>query len=90
MGVAISLGYTLNVVFFVDFLGWKAPALASMACFVIWTPISYIAVTGLNATRSLCPPLNPGHHFVTINAIPVGEHCFQHLNQNLIRHEIWL
>lgn len=43
IGVVISLGYTLNVIFFVEVVKWKQPALASAVCFVIWTPISYWA-----------------------------------------------
>jgi putative flippase GtrA len=40
-GVAISLGYTITVVLFVDVWSWMMPALASAASFLIWTPVSY-------------------------------------------------
>src|ERR1700676_4600758 len=43
IGVAVSIGYTLNVIFFVEVAKWKDPALVSAVCFVIWTPISYWA-----------------------------------------------
>jgi putative flippase GtrA len=43
IGAAISVGYTLNVIFFVEVVKWKQPALVSAVCFVIWTPISYWA-----------------------------------------------
>ena len=41
-GVAVSLGYTVNVILFVEVFGWPHPALASALCFIIWTPVSYI------------------------------------------------
>jgi putative flippase GtrA len=42
LGCAVSAGYTLNVIAFVELLDWKSPALASAASFLIWTPISYV------------------------------------------------
>jgi putative flippase GtrA len=41
-GSAVSIGYTLSVVVFVELLGWRNPEFASALSFVIWTPISYI------------------------------------------------
>lgn len=41
-GSAISIGYTINVVVFVELLRWPSPELASALSFIIWTPISYV------------------------------------------------
>jgi putative flippase GtrA len=42
VGVAVSTGYTVNVILFVEFLGWGNPEFASALSFLIWTPISYL------------------------------------------------
>jgi putative flippase GtrA len=43
VGSAVSIGYTINVVAFVEILHWPSPEWASALSFVIWTPISYLA-----------------------------------------------
>jgi putative flippase GtrA len=42
-GVAVSLGYTITVIVFVEWLKWFGPTWASTVSFLLWTPISYVA-----------------------------------------------
>ena len=42
-GIAVSVGYTLTVLLFVDTWHWLEPPEASAVSFLVWTPLSYIA-----------------------------------------------
>jgi putative flippase GtrA len=42
-GILVSLGYTVTVVYLVEYLHWGSPSLANAVSFALWTPVSYLA-----------------------------------------------